>query len=56
MPYIAPEVVQEAKRMDLLTYLKHDYRGLPGQDVYKAGNRIENAVQLPNHSNTGLCV
>ncbi len=23
MPYIAPEVVQEAKRMDLLTYLKN---------------------------------
>lgn len=22
MPYIAPEVVQEVKRMDLLTYLK----------------------------------
>lgn len=38
MPYIAPEVVQEVKRMDLLTYLKNyepqelvHFSGIPTQ-------------------------
>lgn len=38
MPYIAPEVVQEVKRMDLLTYLKNyepqelvHFQGIPTQ-------------------------
>jgi len=35
MPYIAPEVVQEAKRMDLLTYLKN-YE--PYELVHFSGN------------------
>ncbi|MCM1103009.1 MAG: topoisomerase, partial [Clostridium sp.] len=35
MPYIAPEVVQEAKRMDLLTYLKN-YE--PFELVHFSGN------------------
>ena len=35
MPYIAPEVVTEAKRMDLLTYLR-TYE--PGQLVRVSGN------------------
>lgn len=35
MPYIAPEVVQEVKRMDLLTYLKN-YE--PQELVHFSGN------------------
>ena len=35
MPYIAPEVVQEVKRMDLLTYLKN-YE--PHELVHFSGN------------------
>ena len=35
MPYIAPEVVQEAKRMDLLTYLQN-YE--PQELVHFGGN------------------
>ncbi len=35
MPYIAPEVVQEVKRMDLLTYLKN-YE--PYELVHFSGN------------------
>lgn len=35
MPYIAPEVVQEAKRMDMLTYLKN-YE--PYELVHFSGN------------------
>ncbi|MCM1181427.1 MAG: hypothetical protein NC347_14325, partial [Clostridium sp.] len=35
MPYIAPEVVQEAKKMDLLTYLKN-YE--PFELVHFSGN------------------
>ena len=35
MPYIAPEVITEAKRMDLLTYLR-TYE--PGELVRYSGN------------------
>ena len=35
MPYIAPEIIQEVKRMDLLTYLKN-YE--PNELMYVSGN------------------
>src|SRR5574344_1024914 len=35
MPYIAPEVITEAKRMDLLTYLREDE---PGERVKFSSN------------------
>ena len=49
MPYIPPEVVQEAKRMDLLTYLKN-YE--PYELVHFSGNtyttRTHDSLKISN--------
>lgn len=49
MPYIAPEVVQEVKRMDLLTYLKN-YE--PQELVHFSGNtyttRSHDSLKISN--------
>ena len=49
MPYIPPEVVQEAKRMDLLTYLKN-YE--PSELVHFSGNtyttRTHDSLKISN--------
>lgn len=49
MPYIAPEVVQEVKRMDLLTYLKN-YE--PRELVHFSGNtyttRSHDSLKISN--------
>lgn len=49
MPYIAPEVVQEVKRMDLLTYLKN-YE--PQELVHFSGNtyttRLHDSLKISN--------
>ena len=49
MPYIAPEIIMEAKRMDLLTYLKN-YE--PHELVRFAGNtyttRTHDSLKISN--------
>ena len=43
MPYIAPEVITEAKRMDLLTYLR-EYE--PGELVKFSSNTYTTRTQI----------
>ncbi len=57
MPYIAPEVVQEAKRMDLLTYLKN-YE--PYELVHFSGNtyttKSHDSLKISNGNGCGGAV
>lgn len=54
MPYIAPEIIMEAKRMDLLTYLKN-YE--PHELVRFAGNTYttRNSRQFENFKRKNGC-